>query len=56
MKDALRGFRRWKLFVGDTVEIIKGQKDVGKRGKIVEVRKDKINPLVIIEGLNLVRR
>lgn len=43
--------KKWKIFIGDTVEIIEG-KDKGKQGKVINI----IKPFnqVFVEGLNLV--
>ncbi|KAJ3282078.1 39S ribosomal protein L24, mitochondrial [Borealophlyctis nickersoniae] len=43
--------RSWQLFVGDKVEIVGGRGDIGKQGKILELRK-KID-MVVVEGCRL---
>jgi len=43
--------RKWKIFVGDTVQIIRG-KDKGKQGKIISIARP-FNQ-VFVEGANLV--
>ena len=42
-KDRLK---EWKLFVGDTVEVIGGPRDVGKRGEVVDIV-HKINSVLV---------
>ncbi|CAG9461154.1 unnamed protein product [Pedinophyceae sp. YPF-701] len=56
MRKALAGYKRWNIFTGDTVQVIGGRRDVGRQGKVVDVVRDKTNPGVIIEGLNIVKR
>jgi ribosomal protein L24 len=39
------------LFPGDLVEVMTGKKDIGKRGKVIDVMKEK--NLIVIEGIGM---
>ncbi|XP_044278584.1 39S ribosomal protein L24, mitochondrial [Varanus komodoensis] len=41
----------WKVFRGDTVQILTGKKDVGKQGLVIQVIRER--NWVVLEGLNL---
>lgn len=44
----------WRIFVGDTVEILQGPES-GLQGKVLAVIRDPRRPQVLVEGRNLVR-
>ncbi|KAI9205096.1 translation protein SH3-like domain-containing protein [Polychytrium aggregatum] len=48
-KDRLK---QWPIYVGDTVEVIGGMKDLGKQGKIIKVLER--DNAVLVEGCKLV--
>ncbi|KAJ3093067.1 Plastid ribosomal protein L24 [Quaeritorhiza haematococci] len=46
--------KEWKIFVGDTVQVVSGRKDVGKQGKVLEVLKNENR--LIVEGVMLAKK
>jgi large subunit ribosomal protein L24 len=39
------------IFPGDLVQVVTGKKDVGKRGKVIDVLKDR--NLIVVEGIGM---
>ena len=40
-----------KIFKGDLVQVVSGQKDFGKQGKVIDVIKEK--NLIVVEGVGM---